>query len=268
LTPICTDNYSDITSKCDVKELIGTINYINTTKIQLPEFIKLKEDAIIEYKLKMKSQLEEFFENINKKFEICHNTSNKTIFTTIPDDKFTIINSLIRFVNENLDTYLTKELAIVTLQLLREDLRNLYKILSNGLVENNLLCAYTNDHIKLKLLCKKFDTEVSIVESSNDIEELYKLFIQDLELQYNQAIDKILDTIGKNIVDKLSDIYFLKLFTPLWENENITDTILIHNIDIELTTILEWLNESCHEQLLLIIKKKILSFYIKQLSNE
>lgn len=265
-TAVYTDHYYDITSRLTNVELINTINWVEKHKPNIKEFHILKSDALTDYKERIKDQLSSYFSNINKKYEIIQNI-NMEINTTIPEDNFMMINTCLQVVKYNLNSSHVKEIAIVAIQLLRDDFRLLYDRLANERIEMNLLCAFVNDYHRLANLCGNLNDEIYTCESDELTEEMFGFLFNEFPHDCNRMINKLLDTIVQNILIDLNNIFFSKLFTPEWEVSEINAIVLVETIKNYFQDALIWLNKTDGKKLIGLVQTEILSRYVFGLEN-
>jgi hypothetical protein len=265
-TSVYTGHYYDVTSGLTNVELINTIKWIEEFKPNIKEFKTLKEDAMLEYKEKIRNQLSSYFTNINLRHDVGTNT-DKTIYTTIPEDHFAMIDTCANVVKENLGSSHVKEIIVMALQLLRDELRTLYDNFSNEQLDTRILCAYVNDFIRMKTLCSDLNEDIYTYESNELTNEMFDILINQIPDDYNKIIDHTLDLIVKNILDDLHKVFFSKLFTKEWEVSDIDARVLVATLKDHFSDILIWLNSSQHNKIILTLMNETLSQYIFGLEN-
>lgn len=111
----------------------------------------------MDYKEKIKDQIMCYFANIDKTFDI-YKTSIGKIHTTIPNDKFQIINSCLDVIKANLHNSYIKEFAVLLLQSFRDDMRVVYDQLNTKKID--ILCAFANDYNRTIILCMKLNDDM------------------------------------------------------------------------------------------------------------
>lgn len=265
-TSVYTGHYYDVTSGLTNLELINAINWVEKYKPDMKEFEVLKSDALTDYKERLKAQLSSYFLNINKKHDLIQNT-NMEMNTTIPEDHFMMINTCLQVVKDNLDSSHVKEIAIVAIQLLRDDFRVLYDKLVSERIDINLLCAFVNDYHRLATLCGNLNEEIYTYESDDLTEEMFGFLFNEFPNDCNQIITKLLETIVQSILIDLNKVFFSKLFTPEWELSDIDAGILIATLKDYFRDILVWLNKEDGKKLVSLVATETLSHYIFGLEN-
>lgn len=264
MTSTYTGHFYDVTTNLTNVELIKTINWIEKYKPNANEFKILKEDALTEYKEKIKNQLAKYFNNIHLKYDVQIHT-DKTIYTTIPEDHFSVINICINTVNDNLGYLHTKEIVLISLQLLREEIRTIYDKLEIETFEISTLSAFVNDYIRMKMLCGNLNEMIFRYESDNLTNELFDMFINELPNDYERLIDKLLEEIVKKMFVDFNKIFFSKLFTKAWKEINAN--IFVATLEDYLSDLLIWLNCKYHEKILLMIVSEFLVKYMFTFDN-
>lgn len=265
-TSVYTGHYYDVTSGLSNVELINTINWIEEYKPNIKEFKILKEDAMMEYKEKIRNQLSGYFTNINLKHDFGV-AIDKTMFTSIPEDHFAMIQTCVNVVKTNLDSSHVKEIVIMAIQLLRDELRILYDRLASEQFETNILCAFVNDYLRMKILCGNLNEEIYTYESDEITNELFDMLISEIPNDYDRIVGQLLELIVKNILADLHKVFFSKLFTHEWETSPLDANVLVATLKDHFSDILVWLNSSQHNKIIEMLMNETLSQYIFGLEN-
>jgi hypothetical protein len=222
----------------------------------------------IEYIDRSKNKLSVYFDNINKNYVVSKNSDN-SLFTTIPDDHFYMINEYSTILKEYLPNYLIN-IVNNLLQILRSEQRKIHDMLNNNInIDIIKLCAFANDFYKIEILCNNFENDIiknnKNININNNSEELFKILLDELIKEYKNIVTIILQKISKKILQNLNEEYFLHLFTKFWNNNDAT--IIVNTLNDYFDDILIWLKLNLHDEFIKIIINDILKQYVFYFNN-
>lgn len=260
-------NFADIASAISTVEIFDSINWIEKYKPSAIEFECLKEDLIIEYKDRFRKQVSYYFTNIQITIE--KDNAGK-LFTQKPENIFYIINTSIDAITNKLSKKYTKEMMVITFQLLRDEQRNCYDYLDK--LEEDYLCALVNDISKMKDLSKITYEKYSIFNSDEITNIIYDEIVKELLLEYDNILIKTIDYLTNKILKELDNDYFSKLFINEWEqncNDNCDNTqIFIDTLVDYFNDIFYWLNDKYKNMFIQSVLKQTLYQYVSSLKNK
>lgn len=262
-----------IISKSNNDQLFDSINWVEKYKPSIKEYELLKNEITMEYKERIKSQLQTYFINLDNPENIKVETSGDgTVYTHTPQTIFFLVENFIKAIKEKLSEKYVKEMIIIILQLLRDRQRQTYDNLENNWMktEEDVFCAMVNDRIKIVENLKKLIEEYKNKNTDEMTTIIYDCLSDELYSEYDKMELKIIDTLIKKILTNFNKDYFFKLFTDEWEKneENLTEIYIetlkdyfyvIHPMIVSENHI-NYFNEN--------ICKETIHFYIRSLKNK
>jgi len=135
----------------------------------LSEYSNMRNDLMVEYKERIKTQVHEWFNNIQESENEITKATDNTLVTSHPEDMFNIIHAQLAVAREKLPPEYVKEVAIACLQVLQDVQRQSYdRLLSNyQAMEIEYLCSIINDNQRMEEKCHEFAEEIIKLLSSS-----------------------------------------------------------------------------------------------------
>lgn len=260
-------NILNLTAALNNTELFDSINWIEKNKSSIKEFESLKNDLTMEYKERVKTQLQTYFSNINVPIETA---KDETLFTTKPENTFYILNIFVNVVKTKLSKEHAKEIMVIGLQLLRDTQRLTYDYLERNwaTIQEDALCALMNDNARIKQLCDQVNLAYTHILSDEITNIIFDAVISELLHEYDLIILKITDCLINKILNDFEIDYFSKLFCTEWENSDNLTLMFVNTLKRCFDAILKWMCESNANVFINNIFKQVLLKYISSLKNK
>lgn len=194
---ILISNYSNLTNMkvSDILDLISWFDYIfssledyeyiNDTHF-IEDITSFKSDLLMEYKDKIKAQINSWFINIKtQELEITKNTNNRLV-TSHPEDMFNILYAQLNVAKEKLPPEYVKEVMIACIQVLQDVQRQSYDSLINQYhsMEAEVLCSIINDNQRMEEKCKELSDDISRLIEDHEDREMLEAIANEVAMEY------------------------------------------------------------------------------------
>lgn len=197
-------------------EIFDMINWIDKYKPTEMSYQLIKNNLILEYKERIKSQINNYFLNIDK-------TIYKDLDGSIHTDKskniFFVIKTISNVIKDKLSLEYAKDICLTIMQLLRDDQRSIYNDIENNKLFNENLISIVNDCFLLENTAHNISHSYSGISINNLIDELFDEILKELHNEYENIILKCVDYVSINLIQELEFVYFSKIFTKSWETD-------------------------------------------------
>lgn len=171
----------------------------SSTRDIINDFITMKQELVMEYKGRIKTQIHSWFQNIqdrNDQDEITK-TNEGTLITSHPEDMFNIIHAQLNVAKEKLPPEYIKEVAIACLQVLQDVQRQSYDKLQRNVQEMDAseLCAIVNDNQRMEEKCQEFTEEMLRYVFDQTEKEMLGNIANEVSMEYLQIANKAVSSI-------------------------------------------------------------------------
>lgn len=251
MTALATDDILSL----QVSDFLQLIDWIEYYKAQMEgyncshrnsikEFNQISENLKVQYLVRIRNQVMEWFDNI-KKLPVETVLVNNKLITSQPEDMFNVIYQQLAVAKEKLPRDHLKDVVSCCIQVLREVQIQSFESFSNSLEHENVetICAIVNDNQRMQEKCDEFRDNWIPLVIQTDHREVLGTMLEDLSAEYLSLAIYAIDFLARSALGDLQDPVFSKLYTPEWERGGRLIPILTATLYDYFQDISKWLEE-------------------------